>query len=145
MAFECEEEDDADEHQHRRRVPCSILIDETHDRRAGALGLQNEILHAAEERVGTGFCDLDVEDAGEVDRAAKDLIISRFLRRHRLAGDARLIDGARTVDHAAVGRNRVTRPYTNHVAWPQSRGFDKLFILPRRRWLCAFRSVTRRS
>ncbi len=69
------------------------------------LGALDEPLDAGEHRVGADLAGLDDEASGRVDRAARHLGAGRDVDRGRLAGDEAGVDGARPVEHGAVGRD----------------------------------------
>ena len=81
------------------------LVGEALDRSAGLLGVLDRVDDAPEAGVAPDAIDLDVERAGLVDRAGEDDIALAALDRHRLAGDARLIDIGCTRHHDPIDGN----------------------------------------
>ena len=79
----------------RRRVDAREALDERLRGRALRLRLLDEMDDARQRRVAAEPRDADVERAAAVDAAGEHLVARRLVHRQRLAGDRRLVDGAR--------------------------------------------------
>ncbi len=100
----------------RGHEPGRDRIGEALDRRAAALRLGDHLHDARQHGLGADLLGAHHQSAGAVDRAADELVARRFLDRQRFAGDHRLIDRARAVEHAAIDRHGIARPHAQAVA-----------------------------
>ena len=86
------------------------------DRGAGPLGLAHHPHDLGEHRLGAHPLGPHDEAPGAVDRAADEGRPGRLRDGDRLAGDHRLVDGARAFEDHAVGRDLLARPDAEPVA-----------------------------
>ena len=101
---------------HRGHEPGRDGVGETLDRGAAALRLGDLLDDAGEERVAADLLRAEDEAARAVQRAAGDALAVRLLDRDGLAGDRRLVDRARTLDHGPVDRDPLARPHAQEIA-----------------------------
>ena len=91
-------------------------VGEPLDGRLAGLGLGHEPRDLRERGVGADPGRAHDEAAAGVDRRARDLVAGLLLDRHRLAGEQRLVDGARALLDDAVGGDLLAGPDDEAVA-----------------------------
>ncbi len=97
-------------------------VGEARDRRARALRLLDGLDDARERGVRAGLRDAEGEGAALVERPAEHGRARRLVDGHALAGEHRLVDRGRAVDHLAVGRDALAGPHAHEVARPERGG-----------------------
>src|SRR5690606_21122374 len=100
-----EREDPGAQPDDGRRVPACEALDEPLCGRALLLRLFNAVDDAGKRGVHADAGGLDAQQAALIHGPGEDLRARVLLDRHRLAGDRALIDGAETIEDAAVNRD----------------------------------------
>src|SRR6516165_1257301 len=99
-----------------RHEPGRDRIDQFLDRGARPLRFGDHGDDLGEERIAADAFGTHYETAGRVDGSAGDLVAWILLCRHRLAGDHGFIDRAAALEHHAVDRHFLARPYAQAIA-----------------------------
>jgi len=107
--------------QDRRNEHRRHSVGRTRDARLGGLRLVDHRDHPRKHGVGGRTRRHDIECADRIERARRDGIARTPDDRHRLAGQHRLVDLARTHDHRSVDRH----PF----AWPDPHAHARLDLL----------------
>jgi hypothetical protein len=94
---------------HQRRVPAGEAVDEALGRRLGALGVGDELRDAGQGAVPRGRGDRDGERPLGVQGAGEHPTPLLLVRRHRLAGQGRLVDARAPGDDRAVEGDALAR------------------------------------
>ena len=112
------------EAEHRRRVPRGEAADQRLGLRQRRLCVLDGIVDARLEGGGDGGLGLDVDVPARDDRSGDDAVARPLALRHRLAGDAALVDGRRAGDDDAVGGHHVADAQHEDVAHREIREED---------------------
>ena len=101
---------------HDRDEDARDAVGQALHRRLAGLRVGDQARDLRQRGVGADSRRADDEAAADVDRRARDLVARRLLDRHGLAGQQRLVDRARALDHDAVGGDLLARPDDEAVA-----------------------------
>ena len=111
-----DDEGEDGDHDDRRDEVGRDDVGQALDRGAGALGLADHAHDLGQQRLAADALGPHDEAAGAVDRPADDAAAWRLLDRNRLAGDHRLVDGARAFEDHAVDGHLLTGADAEPVA-----------------------------
>ena len=104
------------DHQHHRNEHSADLVNQTLDRRLGALRLRHHAHDPAQHRFGADGRHAHQQQPVAVDRAADHMVLDLDVHRPTLAGQQRLVDRGAALHHHAVGSDARTRLHHQQIA-----------------------------
>ena len=124
-----ESPDQRGDDQHQRRVEAHVLVHDLHDRQLGLLRRQNQFAHPAQRGVLSRPAHFDLQHAGQILRAGKNLVAWFLVHGQGFAGNRGLVERTLTADDHPVRRHVVPGPNPNHIPHRQLLGRHLLLAL----------------